>query len=62
MGWNLITWWFGLPSSSTHAIIGGLMGAGLAEQIAGNDVTLSWLRWLKRLLIQWCCHQLSDLD
>ncbi len=28
--WNLITWWFGLPSSSTHALIGGLLGAGLA--------------------------------
>ena len=28
--WNLITWWFGLPSSSTHALIGGLVGAGLA--------------------------------
>lgn len=29
--WNLITWWFGLPSSSTHALIGGLTGAGLAS-------------------------------
>jgi PiT family inorganic phosphate transporter len=28
--WNLITWWLGLPSSSSHALIGGLMGAGLA--------------------------------
>lgn len=28
--WNLITWWLGLPSSSTHSIIGGLVGAGLA--------------------------------
>lgn len=28
--WNLITWWFGLPSSSSHALIGGLAGAGLA--------------------------------
>ena len=28
--WNLITWYFGLPSSSTHALIGGLVGAGLA--------------------------------
>nr|WP_205693170.1 inorganic phosphate transporter [Cellulomonas sp. IC4_254] len=28
--WNLITWWLGLPSSSTHALIGGLVGAGLA--------------------------------
>jgi PiT family inorganic phosphate transporter len=29
--WNLITWYFGLPSSSTHALIGGLIGAGLAS-------------------------------
>ena len=29
--WNLITWWLGLPSSSSHALIGGLMGAGLAS-------------------------------
>lgn len=28
--WNIITWWFGMPSSSSHALIGGLMGAGLA--------------------------------
>ncbi|PZR51767.1 inorganic phosphate transporter [Xylanimonas oleitrophica] len=28
--WNLVTWWFGLPSSSTHSLIGGLVGAGLA--------------------------------
>lgn len=28
--WNMITWWFGLPSSSTHALIGGLVGAGIA--------------------------------
>ncbi len=30
IAWNLITWWFGLPSSSTHALIGGLVGATLA--------------------------------
>lgn len=29
--WNMITWWFGLPSSSSHALIGGLAGAGLAS-------------------------------
>jgi hypothetical protein len=28
--WNLLTWWFGLPSSSTHALVGGLAGAVLA--------------------------------
>lgn len=31
--WNLITWWFGLPSSSTHALIGGLVGAGVASNL-----------------------------
>ncbi|HEX6578786.1 MAG TPA: anion permease [Jiangellaceae bacterium] len=30
ISWNLITWWFGLPSSSSHALIGGLIGATLA--------------------------------
>jgi len=29
-GWNLLTWWLGLPSSSSHALIGGLGGAALA--------------------------------
>src|SRR5690606_36104273 len=33
--WNLITWWWGLPSSSSHALIGGLLGAALAA--ASND-------------------------
>src|SRR3990172_7455652 len=29
--WNIITWYFGLPSSSSHALIGGLIGAGLVK-------------------------------
>ena len=29
--WNLLTWWRGLPSSSGHALVGGLVGAALAE-------------------------------
>jgi PiT family inorganic phosphate transporter len=33
--WNLLTWWLGLPSSSSHALIGGLCGAALAA--AGNN-------------------------
>lgn len=32
--WNLITWWFGLPSSSSHALIGGMVGAALAGEMA----------------------------
>ena len=30
IAWNLLTWWRGMPSSSSHALIGGLVGAGLA--------------------------------
>lgn len=30
IGWNMITWWFGLPTSSSHALIGGLVGAAIA--------------------------------
>jgi len=43
--WNLITWWLGLPSSSSHALIGGLCGAALAT---AND---NWevLVWAKGL-------------
>jgi inorganic phosphate transporter, PiT family len=39
--WNLITWWYGLPSSSSHALVGGLLGAGVSKgglsviQVAG---------------------------
>jgi PiT family inorganic phosphate transporter len=31
IAWNLITWWAGIPSSSSHALIGGLVGAGMAK-------------------------------
>jgi inorganic phosphate transporter, PiT family len=31
IAWNLVTWWLGLPSSSTHALIGGLCGAALVQ-------------------------------
>jgi inorganic phosphate transporter, PiT family len=33
--WNLATWWFGLPSSSSHALIGGIIGATLAAVGSG---------------------------
>src|ERR671938_1375906 len=29
--WNLLTWWLGIPSSSSHALIGGLVGAGMTK-------------------------------
>ncbi len=46
IGWNLTTWWFGLPSSSSHALIGGLVGAALAS---ANVV--QWLGVLEKVLI-----------
>ena len=33
--WDLVTWWYGLPSSSSHALIGGLVGAGMAYKGTG---------------------------
>ena len=44
--WNLITWYFGLPSSSTHALIGGLVGAGIA-----GGVTVEWNTITEKVLI-----------
>src|SRR5215213_2175903 len=44
--WNLITWWFGLPSSSSHALIGGLVGAALA---AAHSV--QWMGVLDKVII-----------
>ncbi|MDR1305364.1 MAG: inorganic phosphate transporter [Verrucomicrobiales bacterium] len=41
IGWNLITWYVGLPSSSSHALIGGLCGAALATS-HGNWHALKW--------------------
>ncbi|HCP90501.1 MAG TPA: inorganic phosphate transporter [Spartobacteria bacterium] len=39
--WNITTWWFGLPSSSSHALIGGLCGAALATA-RGNWSVIKW--------------------
>ncbi|MFY2764099.1 inorganic phosphate transporter [Arenimonas sp. MALMAid1274] len=54
--WNLITWWFGLPSSSSHALIGGLCGAALAAADNSFDA-LIWSRaaedWTKSQGIFW---------
>ncbi|GEL24578.1 inorganic phosphate transporter [Pseudonocardia sulfidoxydans NBRC 16205] len=46
IAWNLITWWFGMPSSSSHALIGGLVGAALAS--AG---TVQWGGVVEKVVI-----------
>ena len=38
ISWNLITWYFGIPSSSSHALVGGLVGAGVAKAGLGAIV------------------------
>ena len=44
ISWNLLTWWGGLPSSSSHALIGGLIGAGIAK---GGTGAIVWSGVLK---------------
>ena len=44
--WNLLTWWLGLPSSSSHALIGGLCGAALA--VTGGDWSV--LKWSRTVM------------
>ena len=45
--WNLITWYFGIPSSSSHAIIGGFAGAAVAK--AGFGALLWGRKWIETL-------------
>jgi inorganic phosphate transporter, PiT family len=46
ISWNLITWYFGLPSSSSHALIGGLVGAAIA-----SANTVQWHGVLDKVVI-----------
>jgi inorganic phosphate transporter, PiT family len=40
--WNLLTWWWGLPSSSSHALVGGLCGAAVASA-QNNFSVINWI-------------------
>jgi PiT family inorganic phosphate transporter len=44
IAWNAITWWFGIPSSSSHALIGGLAGAAIAKAGFGALVGSGFLK------------------
>ena len=54
--WNLITWWLGLPSSSSHALIGGLVGAAFAAA-SNNFEAIIWSQpadpWYKSAGVLW---------
>jgi len=40
--WNLLTWWYGIPSSSSHTLIGGFAGAAIAHAISIKGIGISW--------------------
>ena len=46
ISWNLITWYFGLPSSSSHALIGGYAGAAIAKSGVGVIIAGGWYKTL----------------
>jgi PiT family inorganic phosphate transporter len=48
IAWNLVTWWLGLPSSSSHALIGGLIGAALVQSGAKG---VQWHEIVHKVLI-----------
>src|ERR1700735_2948167 len=55
IAWDLITWWFGLPTSSSHALIGGYAGAAMARvaHLRGLDRifdAIIWSAWIKTLI------------
>jgi PiT family inorganic phosphate transporter len=44
ISWNLLTWWYGLPSSSSHTLVGGLVGAAVASAGWGSVVVAGVLK------------------
>jgi PiT family inorganic phosphate transporter len=75
--WNLITWWYGIPSSSSHALIGGIVGAVIAKAGTGKLIGAGILKTvafifvspflgfllgsLMMVLVAWICRRTSPL-
>jgi PiT family inorganic phosphate transporter len=51
ISWNIITWYYGLPSSSSHALIGGLVGAAIAKAGAGSLVSSGLIKVVAFIVI-----------
>jgi inorganic phosphate transporter, PiT family len=51
IGWNLLTWYFGIPSSSSHALIGGLVGSTLCSVAFGVDGVVLWSGIVQKVII-----------
>ena len=54
--WDLITWWFGLPTSSSHALMGGLIGSALVKAGTGS---LIWSGIIKTVIFIFCIADLG---
>ena len=77
IAWNVITWWYGIPSSSSHALIGGIVGATLAKAGTAPLVTAGVLKTvafifvspvmgfllasLMMVAVAWICRRLAPL-
>jgi PiT family inorganic phosphate transporter len=73
--WNLITWYYGIPSSSSHALLGGYAGAAVAKAGFGAIIPGGWVKtilfiflspligmalgWLLMLIVLWTFHKSS---
>ena len=51
--WNLGTWWVGLPASSSHTLIGSIIGVGVANQLLQGEAGTSGVDWSKAIEIAW---------
>jgi PiT family inorganic phosphate transporter len=52
--WNLSTWWFGLPASSSHTMIGSIIGVGIANQLMNVRTGTSGLDWEQTMrVLKW---------
>jgi PiT family inorganic phosphate transporter len=51
IAWNLITWYFGIPSSSSHALIGGYGGAAIAKAGFGAILISGWIKTLMFIVL-----------
>jgi PiT family inorganic phosphate transporter len=77
IAWNVITWWYGIPSSSSHALIGGIVGATIAKSGSGPLVASGLLKTvafifvspvlgflfgsLLMVAVAWICRKMSPL-
>jgi PiT family inorganic phosphate transporter len=51
IAWNIITWWYGIPSSSSHALIGGLVGAAVAKAGTGHLVAAGLVKTIAFIFV-----------